>query len=155
MKTIIPEIKARIQCLYIGCELFVPDEPKETWYPFDKNEGGLKLVGINGSQLIVQRIAEHKYDLYNQTQLLLTPLQNITDEDAIECVGYLIKLGIGSPAFINPKQYCIEAYNSGGTLFMVYSVVDYLRSRGYALPYMSYSVSDLVELGVFQIREEI
>lgn len=80
------EQKARVYAQHIGCPLVVPYKPKEHWYPFDQNEGGLRLDGVIGGRIFVHRIAETVTDKYRQCYLLLRPLSDITDEDASELV---------------------------------------------------------------------
>ncbi|WP_445720434.1 hypothetical protein [Flavobacterium sp.] len=69
--------------------------------------------------------------------LELKPLSKITDEDAIE-----IQRITGSNHL--PKQPLIYACLKKSDAI---PVIDYLRSKGYALPFMEYSVEDLISFG--------
>ena len=82
--------------------------------------------------------------------LELTSLQDITDEDAIEVVK-IVRPAI--PYILNPKNarpFC-EGYLSidNGISSLV---ADYLRSCGYALPYMGLSVEEMIEAGWIKLK---
>lgn len=78
--------------------------------------------------------------------LQLKPLSKITDKDAehiMELEGFID--GFLSDDFLNflndlKKGHCNK-----------FQVVDYLRSKGYALPFMEYSVDDLVSFRWVQL----
>jgi hypothetical protein len=88
--------------------------------------------------------------------LELTPLSQITDEDAIE----VAKIA-GNSSYMDDRR----AFN--GRLLMqeflrkqsnVYGeswlhVFDYLRSKGYALPYMGILVEEMVKYGWIKLKE--
>ena len=102
--------------------------------------------------------------------LELTPLSQITDEDAIE----LMRLKIESKGIVDIETIEIENKTLDGYTFIVkyknwddervgfvfnghtnpLSFYDYLRSKGYALHYMDLSVEDLVEYGWVKLKEE-
>ncbi|GAB3177498.1 hypothetical protein [Telluribacter humicola] len=52
------------------------------------------------------------------------------------------KEGLFHAIFIARSYYTLEAY-------------DYLKSKGYAVPFMGYSVEELIEAGWIQIRKEV
>ena len=70
--------------------------------------------------------------------LQLKPLSKITDEDAISMYRGLER------NYESANQF-LEDYKSIG--FLEQSEVDFLRSKGYAVPYMEYSVDELVKIG--------
>ncbi len=70
--------------------------------------------------------------------LELKPLSKITDEDAISMYRGLER------NYESANQF-LEDYKSIG--FLEQSEVDFLRSKGYAVPYMEYSVDDLISFG--------
>ncbi len=85
--------------------------------------------------------------------LLLKSIDKITDEDAIEL--YSIKY---------PDDECLDSHKIGNVKQSVSNIIendfpirnslvaiDFLRAKGYALPYMKYSVSDLIKAGVIKI----
>lgn len=94
--------------------------------------------------------------------LLLTPLSQITDEDAKE-LGKICGLANGTvrgyaySVLVEDDSYQLQIsfngyiclrkndklYNEKGIL----DCYDFVRSKGYALPYMGLSVEDLVKLG--------
>ena len=60
------------------------------------------------------------------TPLLLKPISKITDEE---------------------REYCISIGKGHSCQNFQQNQVDYLRSKGYALPFMEHSVEDLVSFG--------
>ena len=92
--------------------------------------------------------------------LELKPLSQISDEDAIE-VSKIFGLGHLSGAI---KELILSIFrtsiNDSGTTSSTNGiknwlhVFDYLRSKGYALPWMDLSVEDLVEYGWVKLKEE-
>ena len=96
----------------------------------------------------------------NDDYLELKPLSQISDEDAIE-VSKIFGLGHLSGAI---KELILSIFrtsiNDSGTTSSTNGiknwlhVFDYLRSKGYALPWMDLSVEDLVEYGWVKLKEE-
>ena len=94
------------------------------------------------------RVNEGCFPLENgdNERLILTDLKNITDEDAIS-IAKIFKieeecLFVGKCLAKMKGDYSEEEtfiYNQNA------KAVDYLRSKGYALPFMEYSVDDLVK----------
>lgn len=86
-----------------------------------------------------------------QLSLLLTPLSAITDEDAIEIAKICgIEEGVISSGL--KKDF---RKNLSNDLFddMTIDIADFLRSRGYALPAFGFTVDELVEVGVFKLKQ--
>lgn len=101
--------------------------------------------------------------------LELTPLYLITDEDAIKVANIcfndpnrmqMIKIGrhaiwyffeVGLPVL--NKIWTNEIDQSFGCNKMIY-VADYLRSKGYTLPWKNYSVEDLVNMGWVKLKQD-
>jgi len=83
------------------------------------------------------------------SHLLLTPLSQITDDDAIEVA--LLNHNDPNDERVNMVQFG-RAIASRNTEFR-HGTADYLRSRGYALPYMSLSVEQQIEYGWIKLRE--
>ena len=81
-------------------------------------------------------------NLQDKDYLLLKPISKITDEDAISMYRGLER------NYESANQF-LEDYKSIG--FLVQSEVDFLRSKGYAVPFMNYSVEDLVKMGWVQL----
>lgn len=91
--------------------------------------------------------------------LLLKPLSQISDEDAIEVIKLssvyedkdtdeFVKLIVKSGTF---NKYLLEVRPMWFTESI--KVTDYLRSRGYALPFRSYTVEQMIELGWLKLTE--
>ncbi len=100
--------------------------------------------------------------------LLLKDLRSITDEDAINiskmfgCVMAVIKKRNNDYILMTDDSYEIQiSYNGyicvrkNKALYNMCTLMahQYLQSKGYALPYMKYSVKELVEVGIYKIIE--
>ena len=105
----------------------------------------------------------------NDDFLELKPLSQISDEDAIE----LMRLKIESKGVVDIETIEIENKTLDGYTFIVkyknwgdervgfifnghtnpLSFYDFLRSKGYALPWMDLSVEDLIEYGWVKLNE--
>lgn len=106
-----------------------------------------------------------------KTYLVLKPLSTISDEDAIY-VAKIIEPTWKSPVITYNDSKCvsigrnrpnyghtIDLY-SDGTLYCEYKydsdcflmAYDYLRSKGYALPYMGLSVEKIIEYGWIKLK---
>ncbi len=85
---------------------------------------------------IIEDINDYEGKYQEKYILLLKDLKNISDEDAIE-------LG-----FDSSDSFRIVMKAAGKSLYNRMSLleIDLLRSRGYALPYLNYSVEQLIEL---------
>lgn len=95
----------------------------------------------------------------NETDYLeLKPLSQISDEDAIHGLKLIIS-SRNSSAFdyCKSQNYSIEQMVNYFNRHLVYDfkliLTDYLRSKGYALPYMDLSVEDLIEYGWVKLKE--
>jgi hypothetical protein len=87
------------------------------------------------------------------SKLILKPLSMISDEDAIEVTK--IVYGTATPTQLilikeGIKDFFEQKWNIG--LKEMAKVLQYLQSKGYALPYGDYSVEDLVGLGVIKLK---
>ena len=85
----------------------------------------------------------------NDDYLELKPLSSLTDEDASK-VCDLIFITNNNLNIQQIKQIVIliESNNWNN-----YKIFDYLRSKGYALPYIDLSVEDLIEYGWIKLKE--
>lgn len=72
------------------------------------------------------------------TIAILKPLSSISDEDAIEC-GYE---DLQSFATNHPDPNFLDLYSA-----------DYLRSKGYLVPFLGLSVDELIEAGWAKLTE--
>ena len=84
----------------------------------------------------------------NDDYLELKPLSQISDEDAIKISKefYAFKSDI--------RNSVKELFQEFDVLELSMEIGDYLRSKGYALPWMDLSVEDLVEYGWVKLKEE-
>ena len=98
---------------------------------------GTKTLYVGGVGLV--EIGKGGWNLKHPDFFLqLKPLSKITDEDAISMYRGLER------NYESANQF-LEDYKSIG--FLEQSEVDFLRSKGYAVPFMGYSVEDLVSFG--------
>lgn len=111
------------------------------------------------NELLNELIPAQKVDKSNcnglpQQFLELMPLSQISDEDVIE----ITKLTHGSKFLEQvftalPKDKVTKYIRHITDGLKNYSKFDYLRSKGYALPYMDLSVEDLIEHGWVKLKE--
>lgn len=89
--------------------------------------------------------------------LELTPLSQISDEDAIEVAkiedsayteSNLVRGKVIAENFINYS----DCNNSFRCSLKMIKFMDYLRSKGYALPWMGLSVEELIEYGWVKLK---
>ncbi len=138
---------------------------------------GVKALYVGGVGVV--RIGYGGWNLKHPDFFLeLTPLSKISDEDAIEVsklLGYITKRTIVRDTDcisiflyteddydVQPTfniQYDGYAYFSNGDTWednfqrgADVSAYDYLRSKGYALPYMDLSVEDLINYGWIRLK---
>ena len=102
---------------------------------------GTKTMYVGGVGLV--EVGKGGWNLKHPDFFLqLKPLSKITDEDATSMYRGLERNYESSNQFL-------EDYKSIG--FLEQSEVDFLRSKGYAVPYMEYSVDELVKIGWVQL----
>ena len=77
--------------------------------------------------------------------LALKPLSNITDED--------LQLIMGDDV-MNPNIDCTYTNEIGGLKLSQLVTADFLRSKGYVLPWMGLSVDKLIEYGWVKLRSK-
>lgn len=103
----------------------------------------------------IWKINEGFHARIHESYLELTPLSEITDEHAIDVADILEGFGVwvGAVEYINVGIKYIEGcenHMSGAHS----KIVDYLRSKGYALPWLNYSVEKQIELGWIKLKEQ-
>ena len=100
--------------------------------------------------------------LLDKDYLLLKPLSKITNEEAIECAKMFNWLQVSeNPELWNhpvTKEKVVKMNDNWKYGICILSIeklniqqIDYLRSKGYALPFMQYSVDELVKMGWAQL----
>lgn len=109
--------------------------------------------------------------------LLLKPLSSISDEDAVE----VTRIALNAAQYeefdtcVHRGSFLVEVRVSNeGNAFTVYiphdteelemnfygirgnagKIIDFLRSKGYALPYLDWTVEELVEAGVYKLQNQ-
>jgi hypothetical protein len=161
------KIKAKIFAAYLEQICITPTRKSQgESLPFKFLKGILKEIDLGMVNDCIGLLLEDEIDISNHTNyspdeisLLLKPLSEITDEDAIEIGKILI-----SPHAIyhvSNKEWLIKNYKYWieNGLVAVYSsnakstlqAYQYLQSKGYALPYMEYSVEYLVKERVYKL----
>ena len=124
---------------------------------------GVKCMYISGVGLV--KVGSGAWNLKHPDFFLkLKPLSEITEEDAIEvlkliypktrniesnCIRFF-RESYGSPRVNQYYKEDIERYvNIHPNLERI--AIDYLRSKGYALPFMEYSLEDLISFGWMRV----
>lgn len=161
MKEITPEVKARIMALYLGTDIEYPDTNNK------KITARLTTVGLSeiettykrkrkgcvGDILSFKSNGNHKCDALN-TKLSLFTLSAITDEDAMEVKSIINKQCIGEESGEHLQITLNDILGDIEVLALAtFETVDYLRSKGYALPYLHWTVDELIEAGLFKIKK--
>jgi hypothetical protein len=141
MKTeITPESKARFFALYVSQKVLL------LGFPFEDRP--LRLTG------------DYCEDIGDEKKVLLKPLSALSDEDAIEYFDILwakqhkakskaFKIDYGKEWALS-----IEAERFGLIPFGFVAGVDFLRSRGYALPFLGISVEQQIEAGWIKLMTQ-
>jgi hypothetical protein len=106
-----------------------------------------EVLYYGASMQVVCEISFPKYFEITDYHLTLKPLSSITDEDAIE-VAKISNIP-------NEWAFYKKAYQSGYycTDMITLDVADYLRSKGYILPFMNISVEEMIEAGWVKLIE--
>lgn len=139
---------------------------------------GQRVMKIDDSESIYT-VEMIKFPMSESSYLLLKPLSSITDEDAIEVAKMAWKgsvkdtirkanrIIVRMPDKVNPNQKFIISiwFDSGNTTvwewntekytrtFNQCAIVDFLRSKCYAMPFKNYSVDDLIKEGLIKLHE--
>lgn len=162
---ITPQNKAVIFSRYLGADIIIR---KGTTIKDHEGYGIGEIAkngGVVGAKIVIQYIAEEKYDNYNQAVLLLAPLHLISRDE----MEIIMRMKYGEmPA---SYEYTVEALEQGSKVIIdailtglpVYqSIVDFLRLRHYATSQtviengkpVTYSVEQLVAEGVYELKEK-
>jgi hypothetical protein len=95
------------------------------------------------------RIDAHSLQYVNSDSFLeLKPLSKITDEDALAAIR-IVKVYVRRDGSFITEHVPIDNIKNSFLDVPIWrlDLADFLRSKGYALPFMEYSVDELVELG--------
>lgn len=148
------KIKSKIFASYIGSKV----ELCQSRFIQDEQDRVFTLFGVTKDNYFIveeTKLVYHFKDSNNDS-LLLNKLSNITDEDAIKCAELRGFVNFSNVEFTD-RGYWIRWNEINKNKFINYidltlPEIDFLRSKGYALPYMDYSVEDLVKEGVYKLK---
>lgn len=114
-----------------------------------RTQGENNLLYINTDTLSAKR------GNMNGDFLELKPLSSITDEDAIE-VGDIMDFETSTREDIDFVKSCIDSIINGDQAQVLawVQIFDYLRSKGYALPWMGLSVEEQISRGWIKLKTE-
>lgn len=109
---------------------------------------GQKVLFEIASEKIVENYPEYwacTEKIFEMQYLELTPLSDITDED-LAAITVCIPEYITENGYFNPYDQKFH--------YWVLPASDYLRSKGYALPWMGYSVEQLISFGWLKLKQK-
>lgn len=108
-----------------------------------------ELIWVHGDEL--EMFPPDEDEAEDIVYLELTPLQNITDEDAIEICKIL-----NEQYSKHTRQALVESFNEA-LLDKKFSIpiemTDFLRSKSYALPYLGLSINEQIEYGWITLKQ--
>lgn len=112
------------------------------------------------TQVVERGMIDHAIRFnFEEKCLSLNPLSSITDEDAIEVAKICRKANMDDQT----KEVCIDEGRKVAMNFTLFNLlltnttlllIDFLRSRSYALPWMGLSVDELIEAGWVKLDEK-
>jgi hypothetical protein len=105
---------------------------------------------ILGDEVSIQS-ALSKFGYNYKYFLELKPLSLITDEQAFE-IAKILKVELNPKNVIEFIHISIKKYIENDYKGIDSHVLDFLRSKGYALPYMSLSVEKQIEYGWIKLK---
>ncbi len=116
----------------------------------------MQKIGITK---FTHRLQINRSNIGNIDKISVKPLSAITDEDAIEVTKIAYKGRWDLPPdekqlLVLGKQAVRDLFFNHGSFPMSHNffIFQYLQSKGYALPYLNYSVEELVEAGVYLLE---
>jgi hypothetical protein len=140
------KIKSKIFAAYIGSKV----ELCQSRFSEDSEDRVFTLFGVTKDDWFMveeSKLVYHFKDSNNDS-LLLTSLSNISDDD-LNFLSEILEV-IYPENFVNS---IVENSSYGANPTNCISATDFLRSKGYALPYMGYSVEDLVKEGIYTLKD--
>lgn len=135
------EIKSKLFALYWGLEIF-------RYYTVEKLTPQSKSIKVD-------HISLYPTYSFNDGYLLLKDLSNITDEESkkvCELQEYLITDFPIHFCLKDEFTVCINSKISDNYEVVNINTIDYLRSRGYAVPFMGISVEQMIEWNWIKIE---
>lgn len=102
----------------------------------------------------IQQMEE--YLQFDEWYLLLTPISQLREEDALEVYSIVYPNSLKTEDY--EKIIAVEEMFSQRLVVInlnsMTNAIDYLRSKGYALQFMNYTVADQLSMGWIQLREQ-
>jgi hypothetical protein len=156
------ENKAKFFAQYFGQEI-----AEITKGSYTKKLGSIKVIDYDILKSVgLERMLKIKYSLK------LKPLSKISDEDAIEVARILhgeegdFKIVYNADSLTSVSAFGRPCYAETIDIFWIgdlryetadsikiLNAYDYLRSKGYAIPWLDLSVKDLIEYGWIKLEE--
>lgn len=131
------KLTAKIAASYFGAMVRTPD-----------GDYRMHHVAPNLMCIEVETGNQFDYVAYDQCQLILTPLDKISDEDAVEVCKFLYS----NPALHNPERgKSVATVGDWHSTRKGVEVIDYLRSKGYDCGHGS--IPSLIAAGVAVEKE--
>lgn len=147
------ENKAKFYAQYWGQEVLEVPHLVYVGYPPEPShdEWGSETLRSDN----IDQVVKHNFPLW------LKPLSQISDEEAIELAKIIGCSGNGRGR-LHPLDRNMPLTELGRGIvwsgryvidnFKMWDVIDYLRSKGYALPFMGLSVEEMIEAGWIKIK---
>lgn len=163
MKTITNETKARIFAMYLGQNFVAVNDSDDEDTDYKKGDF-FKLTLVNYGNICIQANSdqenwnlglEKEYAFLcdwfetKDFKLQLKELSNITQDDLNEIAEIIV--AIYPENFIESLIYKDKPYGINPNKAI--RAYQYLQSKGYAMPYINYTVEDLVELGIYTLKK--
>lgn len=113
---------------------------------------GLDVVNFRGKIISVHCAIDEKP--IDDSFLELKPLESISDEDCLN-IGKIINLAHLSPeeTLIDLVKDVLIKRRDKGKVDLWLNIFDYLRLKGYALPWMGLSIQDLIDYGWIELKD--
>lgn len=136
------EIKAKIFGLYIGCEVQVEGEERICTLSSAVDDGNYKVRywDADGYEFFWCNISKCKLIL----RQLFSPFCKLSDEEHSKVLSIIHKSS-RHYSIVNANSVIEGGFGNNIPLDLCWEIQDYLRSRGYALPYLNI---DLFESGI-------
>lgn len=125
-------------------------DEKEQYFAAHWGQDVIKDVN-NSGELCTYPVERSNMYRFEESHLELTSLADITDEDAIEVAKMTYGKNLNTADW---GRYTLENDIPKGAYKMSIDVTDFLRSKGYAIPFRNYSVQDLQDFGWLKLIQK-
>lgn len=117
---------------------------------YAENRSSIKSNQGSGVVFGILDIINNPKNYYSE----LTPLSQITDEDAVEVAE--LHYGRGTVIQTSKERYIknVGKYVLHNPEYIASKIADFLRSKGYALPFHNLSVDELISYGWVKLKED-